>query len=563
MEFIKKFFRKEFLILTLIVFIGGVLRLYKLDKIPSGFYVDEAAIGYNAYSLLLTGKDEYGKSFPVFLRSYGLVSPPLYTYLTVIPIKVFGLSIYSVRVLSSISGIMSIVFVYLILKKLKIFRNNYVAYIGTFLFAVSPWSIFFSRGAFEANFAFLLILVVVYFLLLCEEQLIYLVPAAAVASISTHAYQAERLIVYVLLGGFVLMLVLRKKIKSFFVKEVICALIVFLLIQAPQLFLLLTPSFGSRAVGLFYKSAILRDSIRISHFLPDIVVIPLAFLREFLSQFTSYFSPRNLFWEGDSDLQRSLPALSVFYSWMIAPYLIGFYLFLKSLKEVKYQFVLLMLVSFVLPAALTGDPFSTLRSQPLLLPLLVIICLGIDFFIQKLSAFPLVMIGVTLIFISAIYFWRSYFVLLPSERATIWGYGYNQLADEIKKRPEEKFIVDESRSKPSYIELLFFLKYPPAEFHKIINPDIRNNYYTNLNFDTSYAFANIETRNITWEKDIYKNQILVGDEFAVSEKQAKEHFLTIVFEIRDPLDNVVFRGYKTNPKEKCANISQKNPLCNN
>jgi hypothetical protein len=139
---------------------------------------------------------------------------------------------------------------------------------------------------------------------------------------------------------------------------------------------------------------------------------------------------------------------------------------------------------------------------------------------------------------------------LPKERAKVWGYGLSELAEEIKKRPETKFVIDQSRVKPTYINLAFFLRFPPEEFQRSVDPSIVKNYYTYPGFSGEYNFGNIETRNIFWKEDIYKKGILVGDEYAISEKQAEEHFLTKVFEIRDPIDNIIFAGFQTNPEKK-------------
>ena len=48
----------------------------ELGATPSGFYVDEAAIGYNAFSLLKTGRDEFGMLLPSLLRSFTVLAHP-------------------------------------------------------------------------------------------------------------------------------------------------------------------------------------------------------------------------------------------------------------------------------------------------------------------------------------------------------------------------------------------------------------------------------------------------------------------------------------------------------
>ena len=77
-------------ILVAILILAAVLRLYRLADFPAGLNADEAALGYNAYSLLLTGKDEHGHSWPVNLESFGDFKPAGYAYLLIPFIKVLA-----------------------------------------------------------------------------------------------------------------------------------------------------------------------------------------------------------------------------------------------------------------------------------------------------------------------------------------------------------------------------------------------------------------------------------------------------------------------------------------
>ncbi|EKD95597.1 MAG: hypothetical protein ACD_24C00433G0001, partial [uncultured bacterium] len=56
---------KTLTILLLIVLLGGALRFYQLASVPPSLARDEVSVGYNAYSILKTGKDEYGRIFPL------------------------------------------------------------------------------------------------------------------------------------------------------------------------------------------------------------------------------------------------------------------------------------------------------------------------------------------------------------------------------------------------------------------------------------------------------------------------------------------------------------------
>lgn len=554
MKAFKKFQNKEFLALLVILILAALLRFYKLESIPSGLYVDEAAIGYNAYSFLETGKDEYGKTFPFFLRSYGAYSSPLYTYLTTFPVAIFGLNVFSVRFLSVICGLLNVILFYLISKEFGLIKKKENILLGSFLFAITPWNIFFSRGAFEANVALTLFMTSVYFFLLARERINLLYGSAIFLALSTYAYQAQRLGVYIFLFG-VSLLYFRDKLWK---KEIILPVILFLVIQLPQLSLLTTPAFTLRASGLFYKDAVINQADKIL-FLPEPIAYGLSFIREFTSQAAGYLSPKNLFFLPDSDPQRSIPELSVFYSWMVVPFLVGVFFGLQKTRE-KLALWILMASVAIIPVSLTGDPFSSLRSLPLVLPIGLVIAKGMEIFAEKGKRFYWIT-TVLVVFTSLVTFWRCYFVLFSKERANAWDFGYESLAQIVKENPGSTFVLDQSRKNPSYVLMAFFLEYPPAELQKRVDSEIKRNYYQMTQFDPYYKFANIETRQIYWEEDVYKDLVLVGDELAVSEDQAEEHSLEKLFEIKDPLERKVFVGYKTRPDLKCSNTGYENPLC--
>jgi hypothetical protein len=60
----------------------------------------------------------------------------------------------------------------------------------------------------------------------------------------------------------------------------------------------------------------------------------------------------------------------------------------------------------------------------------------------------------------------------------------------------------------------------------------------------------ITVRPLIWEKDIYIEQIIVGDLLTINENQMKEHCLSLLFEIKDKEGKVIYRGVKTHPKDK-------------
>lgn len=133
--------KKIVIILLFIILLGFFLRVYRIDNSPQSLYWDEVSIGYNAYSVLQTGKDEWGRVLLWFFEAFGEFKFPVAIYSTAISIKFFGLTDFAVRFPSAFFGALSIVAIYMLGKEL--FLKRKIALISAFLFAVSPWSIQF------------------------------------------------------------------------------------------------------------------------------------------------------------------------------------------------------------------------------------------------------------------------------------------------------------------------------------------------------------------------------------------------------------------------------------
>ncbi len=554
-----KFNPLPLLFLLLILCVAFFLNFYRLDQIPSGLYVDEALSSYNAYSVLTTGKDEYGKSFPILFRFFGTYSPPLYTYLTVSVIAIHGLNIFSTRFISALSGVLVVYILFNLLKSSKIIRSKFTPYLVALLLTISPWHLLYARAGYEIYLGFCLFTLGAYFCWKALDRPKFLVPGLAVLSLSTYGAHTERYLVPI----FILCLLIFFSRKFWPVKSRKFTLIGLLfagLIQIPHLTILFTPAMWQKQ-ALFFSQGIQDQAIQYFSWLPYPIAWTLALARKFLAQYLTYFSPRSLFFLPDPDPQRSLPDLSVFYPWMLIPYLIGLYLLVKNRKNPSIKYLLILTLLTPLPAALTNDPFSTQRALPLLLPLMVIISIGIDNITAKLKPILYSSLFVLLLLNSLVLLWRSYFILLPGERARVWGYGFSQLAGFIKTHSQEHFLIDQARTKPAYIELAFFLQVPPEQLQQSSDPQISADYYHQIKFTPERQFANIETRSITWEQDPYFQQILVGDELAISPDQAQEYSFTQVLEIRDPLNQIIFRGYRTDPQQRCLDINFASQYC--
>ncbi len=142
--------RLIFVVLLLILGLASVLRFYKLDQVPPAIYWDEAANGYNAYTIANWGRDEWGKFLPTSFKSFGDDKNPVHIYLTVIPVRILGLNEFSTRLPAALMGILGVLMVYLLGE--AIFNNKKIGLISALVFAVSPYTLQFSRFNHEAIF---------------------------------------------------------------------------------------------------------------------------------------------------------------------------------------------------------------------------------------------------------------------------------------------------------------------------------------------------------------------------------------------------------------------------
>src|SRR3989344_3779026 len=97
---------KNKIIILIIFVIAILLRFWMLGENPPSLTWDEAAWGYNAYSIGINGRDELGcfLSF-VFFNFFGVFNPPFFVFLAVLPFKFFGLSEFAVRFPSALFGV--------------------------------------------------------------------------------------------------------------------------------------------------------------------------------------------------------------------------------------------------------------------------------------------------------------------------------------------------------------------------------------------------------------------------------------------------------------------------
>jgi len=526
-----KIFNFQNIFLLFVLLLACFIFTFSLSNIPNGVYVDEATIGYNAYSIMTTSRDEFGKQFPIAFRFFGAYTPPLFVYVAVIFIKLLGLNIFSLRIISVIASFLGIFIVYIFVKSLDIYNSKYTKYISTILYITCPWVIFNARLGYEVTLGYVIFSLGC--LLIWNKLKTHQISTIGylLLSISTYIAHTQRYLAPI----FILFTAILYRKQLFVVKNkkhLYILLILLFLTQIPNLYLVTTNAFWVKNTNFS--------------------------ILDFISQLLVYFSPSTLFGQSpDINLQHTIPSMSLFYFWLIIPFFIGIYRLFNSQKNDSSKYILLMFLLAPIPGALSGHFISVQRVLTLIIPIILIISLGFDNLYTKFKSVYIHMILAISISFSLILFWRSYYVFFPYQRAIWWSYGYQQLSKVIQDNPNNKYIIDNTRNSSGYIDLLFYLKYPAIEFQKQFTHDFIYKYYDNPPYNANYSFANISLRPIYWQTDIYENQILVGDDLAISEGQIQEHFLIKIFDIKDPTGKTIFAGYQTNPVKKMKDSKNK------
>lgn len=153
--------KKQLIIFLIIIIIAIFVRIYKFPNALKEVNSDEMMLAVNAKSIADTGKDINGISYPVYLLGFGGQSV-LLLYLIVFCIKIFGYSLFAIRLPLLIISIVSLVVFYDLIRRIG--KNNTIALIGLGLLAISPWHILQGMWALDCNILPHILLIAVYLL---------------------------------------------------------------------------------------------------------------------------------------------------------------------------------------------------------------------------------------------------------------------------------------------------------------------------------------------------------------------------------------------------------------
>jgi 4-amino-4-deoxy-L-arabinose transferase-like glycosyltransferase len=464
-------------LLILILILAVLLRFYKLSDNPASLSWDEASLGYNAYSISDSLKDEHGEFLPLdrFI-AFGDYKPPGYIYVAVFPIKLFGLSEWSVRFPSALSGILLVLFTYLLVNLL--FKNKKIALIAGLLVAISPWDLHVSRAAYESHLATLFNLMAIYFFIRSREKSYFLVISVILFIFSFYTFNANRIIAPLLIAGLSILNIgfLRKNKKWVFLSVLIGIILLypsFNFFKSPESKLRFQEVSIFNNLNTIEKSNFwmrLDGDVKISKIIHNRRVL---YFLDYLKHYSQNFDLRFLFTNGDVNPRLALPGMGQLYIVELPFLILGLYWLLRYKKDVFFLLILWMLIAPI-PAGVARETPHALRILSILPTFQIITAFGLDCFIkilleERFKLFgKLILTGIVIFYIFNIYFYlHNYHIHFVHDWSGEWQYGYKEMVKYVDSNSDkyENIFVTSALGRP-YIYFAFYKPYKIEKYLK-------------------------------------------------------------------------------------------------
>ncbi len=470
---------KKLFFLFGVILLAVFLRFWQIDRVPPSLYWDEVSQGYNAYSILKTGKDEHQELLPLArLKAFGDYKAPAYTYLDVPFIGLFGKTTLGVRFPSALFGSLTVLLTYFLVYELfyKNVDKKKICLWAAFFLAISPWHIQLSRVAYEANIATFFTVLAIYLFFLAKRTSPHLFILSSLAFVfSLYSFNAHR--IFIPLFCIILGIIYFKdllKVKKFIGMAIVAGFILLL----PLLAYLRTPESKLRfnEVNIFTDFEIIKqsnsmiaqdhNSIIARFFHNRRVLYSLSYVKHYFD----FFNPSYLFISGDGNPRFSLRDNGELFLWELPLLLIGFYLLVSQKSKSTFLIIGWFLLAPVAGALARETPHA-LRSETFIPTYQIISALGIVCITNLLKKINkkirrfLITIFIAAVFLSVYVFLHNYSVHYPVNFSYEWQYGYKEAVLEAEKLKDDYdyIVFTESYGRP-YIYVLFYGNASPVMY---------------------------------------------------------------------------------------------------
>lgn len=460
-----------------ILILGILLRLYSLANLPAGLHWDEMDTGYQAWSLLQTGKDYFGNVMPVFPHSLADWRTPVFIYSTVPFVAAFDMTAMGVRLPAAIFGILSIILIWIFAGRLF---NRRIGLLAGLSMAVSIWAVQYSRQSVEtiSLMAYTLVAANLFFRGLKKPK--WLVVSGLFFALATACYAPGKLFIPLFILG--LIVIHFRKLIRLPKKYLLWTVIILGLICTPVYWLSLIGPAGAR----FHEIAIVTDPTLATTIdnqrlmsvvasgkaktpglqprLIDKVLFnkPLNIGTTFVNNYLAAFSTDFLFTKGDQELRHS-PSKNTIGMLLLADTVF----LLLGVFVVRKPEVWLWLLLGPVAAALTRDGGAHAARSLIMLP-------ALTFFIAAgaeklyLSHKKIFWLYSLVILFNLVLVYGYYFNTYRSESAQPFMWGEDQLVTLVKTQaPKYDRVIVDLKSESLLMAYLFYGHVRPTQLHNV------------------------------------------------------------------------------------------------
>ena len=543
----------KWLLLGLIVVLAFLLRIYKVIQVPPSLNWDEVSIGYNAYSILKTGKDEWGKFLPLHFKSYGEYKLPAQIYASIPGIAIFGLNELGVRITPVIYGTLSVLVLYFLAKELT--KNKWIGLLSAFLLAISPWHIQLTRASFESSFSVFWVVLGIWLFVKGFKKPVWWIFSMVPFAISVYTYNSARVFTPLFLFAVAIIF-----FRNFWQhrKEAILSAVAFIVLMIPLVPFILSGEVAARYKlvsitndkGLVPRIEERRNLSKLPKLLTRFIHNRVTYVSFYFARnYIEHFSPQFLFISGAGHKQHHVQNIGELYAIQAPFLLIGLYYLFKRKKKFKWLIIGWVLIAFI-PVSTTNDSIpNALRTLIAAPPYQILTAMGIyELYVRlkkkNVKGRNLLWAAATLILIANfLSYLNNYYNIYPKLYSRDWQYGNKQVISFIKNHYFEYDLIVFSRTYGEpHMFTLFYLNWDPAKYQN--DPNLvryeSNDWVWVLRFDKFY-FPDLGDMGTQYEDVVKANKgkkiLLVGKPGDFPENTKK--LLTVNFLNGNPAFEIV------------------------
>ena len=464
----------------LITGVAVAARLWKFWEIPYGLNQDEASIGYDVFAIGFYGYDRNGFHLPIYPIGFGAGHGPLYTYLSIPAVRLFGLSIFSLRITNAALSCVAAITSYFLMKRLT--NSRAAALIGFGLTATAPALIVSARWALDGCPPPSLFIIGMYlFIRAIEAQKTWFYGAvAAFFALICYTYGPVGIMVPIFLSVSSIYVIRLKKIT--FIQLIVCVFS-FGIVLAPMAFFLIRNTLDLPAIHGFIsfpKFTVMRTSdVLLEGFHPE------NFL-EVLKRII--FQPQDLIW-------NTVPGFGTTYLFTAPLIVFGALALAARVKIKEYNHLFLVAAYCIAGFVMCGLISQNVNRISIVYPAVVmLITFAIDEIWRKKTVAGVVIclfVAISFTFFIKDYFGEKY----KNDFGSAFFYSFGDALEFAMKQTDGTICVTERNQNVPSIITLFYSKLPPERFYNTVKYYDDTSEWRNAMYFDRFVFGTPEVKN--------------------------------------------------------------------